>query len=118
MIGSTLENLKAAAAGEHYEWTEMYPGFAEIAREEGFEEIAQVFEAIAVAEKQHEKRYHDLAANIEAGRVFKRDEQGGLAMPQLRLPARGHGSARRLPRLRPSPGALRAPGRELVALSG
>ena len=74
VIGTTLENLKASAAGEHYEHTEMYPGFAKTAREEGFETIAAVFEAISVAEKQHEKRYVDLAANIEAGRVFKRDE--------------------------------------------
>lgn len=73
-ISPTIENLKASAAGENYEHTEMYPGFAKIAREEGFEEIAVVFTAIAVAEKQHEKRYLDLAANIEAERVFKRDE--------------------------------------------
>ncbi len=73
VIGTTLENLKAAAAGEHYEQTEMYPGFARVAKEEGFEAIAMVFEKIAVAEKQHEKRYVDLAANIEAGRVFKRE---------------------------------------------
>jgi len=73
VIGSTLENLKAAAAGENYEHTEMYPGFAKIAREEGFNTIADVFMAIAVAEKQHEKRYVDLAINIESGRVFKRD---------------------------------------------
>ena len=72
VIGTTLENLKASAAGEKYEHTEMYPGFAKVAREEGFEDIAKIFEAIAVAEKQHEKRYVDLAANIEAGRVFKR----------------------------------------------
>ncbi len=75
VIGSTLENLKAAAAGEHYEHTEMYPEFARIAREEGFEAIAMVWENVAVAEKQHEKRYNDLAANVEAGRVFKRDEE-------------------------------------------
>jgi rubrerythrin len=73
VIGSTLENLRASAAGENYEHTEMYPGFAEIARKEGFDQIAKVFESIAVAEKQHEKRYNDLAENIEAGRVFKRD---------------------------------------------
>jgi rubrerythrin len=75
VIGTTVENLKAGAAGEYYEYTEMYPGFAKTAREEGFDAIAAVFEAIAVAEKQHEKRYLDLAANIEAGRVFKRDEK-------------------------------------------
>ncbi len=73
VIGTTLENLNAAAAGEHHEHTEMYPGFAQVAREEGFEQIANVFEAISVAEKQHEKRYRDLAANLEAGRVFRRD---------------------------------------------
>jgi len=75
VIDSTLENLKASAAGENFEHTEMYPGFAAIARDEGFEAIADVFMAIAVAEKQHEKRYNDLAENIEAGRVFKRDSE-------------------------------------------
>jgi rubrerythrin len=75
VIGSTLENLKEAAAGEHHEHTEMYPGFVRVAREEGFGQIAKVFESIAVAEKQHEKRYNDLAANIEAGTVFKREKK-------------------------------------------
>jgi rubrerythrin len=75
VIGSTLDNLKAAAAGENYEYTEMYPGFAKIAQEEGFGEIAEVFSNIAIAEKQHEKRYNDLIANIENDRVFKRDEE-------------------------------------------
>jgi rubrerythrin len=74
VIGTTLENLKAAAAGENYEHTTMYPEFAKIAREEGFEDVAIVFEKISVAEKQHEKRYNDLAANIEKGVVFKREE--------------------------------------------
>ena len=72
-IDPTVENLKAAAAGENYEHTEMYPGFAKVAEEEGFSDIAAVFLAIAVAEKQHEKRYLDLAANIDAGRVFNRE---------------------------------------------
>jgi rubrerythrin len=75
VIGTTLENLKAAAAGENHEHTKMYPEFAKTAREEGFEEIAKVFEAVSVAERQHEKRYLDLAANIEAGRVFSREEK-------------------------------------------
>ena len=75
VIASTAENLKGSAAGEHYEHTEMYPSFAKVAREEGFEEIAMVFLSIAVAEKQHEKRYNDLRANIEAGRVFRREQQ-------------------------------------------
>jgi rubrerythrin len=75
VIGTTLENLKAAAAGENYEHTTMYPEFAKIASEEGFEAVAMVFRAVSVAEKQHEKRYNDLAANIEADRVFKRDQK-------------------------------------------
>ena len=75
VIADTLKNLKEAAAGENHEWTSMYPEFARVAREEGFPEIAGIFEAIAVAEKQHEKRYLDLAANIENGRVFKRDHE-------------------------------------------
>jgi len=75
IISTTLDNLKAAAAGEHYEYSEMYPGFAEIARQEGFDEIAKVFEAIAVAEKFHEKRYKALAANIESEMVFKRTKK-------------------------------------------
>jgi len=74
VIGSTLENLREAAAGENYEHSTMYPEFARVAREEGFKEIAVVFEKICVAEKQHEKRYNDLAANIEAGQVFERKE--------------------------------------------
>lgn len=73
VIGETKDNLEASAAGEHYEHTIMYPEFAKIARSEGFDEIAKVFEAIAVAEKQHEKRYLDLKANIENNRVFKRE---------------------------------------------
>lgn len=75
VIGSTAENLKAAAAGEHHEWESMYPEFAKVAREEGFETIAKTFEAIAVAEKQHKKRYLGLLANVEAGTVFKKDKK-------------------------------------------
>lgn len=75
VIGTTAENLQVAAAGENYEHSIMYPRFAETAREEGFANIADIFLAIAVAEKQHEKRYNDLLANIEAGRVFKRSEK-------------------------------------------
>ena len=73
VIGSTAENLRSAAGGEHHEWTEMYPGFAAVAREEGFKAIASVFDFICVAEKQHEKRYLDLLANITNDRVFRRD---------------------------------------------
>ena len=71
-IGGTKDNLAASAEGEHYEHTIMYPEFAAKAREEGFDNIADVFMAIAVAEKQHEKRFLDLKANIENNRVFKR----------------------------------------------
>ncbi len=75
VIGTTLENLQEAAAGENYEHTIMYPEFAKTAMEEGFKDIASIFTAIAIAEKQHEKRYNDLAANIKAGKVFKREEK-------------------------------------------
>jgi len=76
VIGTTAENLKAAAAGERHEWAELYPGiFGKLAREEGFKGIARIFEAIAVAEKQHERRFLGLLANIEAGRVFEKDEE-------------------------------------------
>ena len=74
VIGSTADNLKEAAAGENYEWTDMYPSFAAKAREEGFNDVAAVFDAVCVAEKQHEKRYNDFRANIEGKRVFKREE--------------------------------------------
>jgi rubrerythrin len=75
VVGGTLENLKAAAMGENHEHTVMYPAFARIAKEEGFEEIARLWTAVGVAEKQHEKRYRDLSENIEKGRVFKRGEK-------------------------------------------
>ena len=74
VIGKTSENLMASAAGEHHEWTEMYPAFAKVAREEGFEEIAKTFEAIAVAEKQHMKRFEELRKNIDENRVFHREK--------------------------------------------
>ena len=73
VIGTTAENLKAAASGENYEHTTMYPEFAEVAEEEGFPEVAAVMRAIAVAEKQHEKRFLGLLKNIEDGTVFRKD---------------------------------------------
>ncbi len=75
VLGSTPENLEHAAAGEKYEWSDMYPSFAETAEEEGFDEIAETFRSIAVAEKQHEKRYNALRTNIKEDRVFKRNEE-------------------------------------------
>ena len=74
VIGTTAENLLAAANGEHHEWTELYPSFAAIAREEGFHAVAAAFEKIAVAEAQHERRYRGLLENIQAGRVFRREQ--------------------------------------------
>ena len=71
-IGTTLENLKAAAAGEHEEWTDMYKRFAEEAHAEGFEDIARTFERVAEIEKRHEDRYNKLAANVESGDVWVR----------------------------------------------
>lgn len=72
-IGSTEENLKAAAAGENYEWTDMYATFAKEAREEGFDDIARLFEQVAEIEKEHEARYLKLLANVENGIVFSKD---------------------------------------------
>lgn len=73
IIASTSDNLMEAAAGENHEQTVMYPDFAKVARQEGFEEIAKTMEAIAVAERQHEKQYRELAANVKVGKVFKKD---------------------------------------------
>ncbi len=74
VIGNTLANLRVAAAGAHYETTEMYPEFAQVAEKEGFDEIAEVFRNIAIAEKRHEDRYVALAKNIQEGKVFKREK--------------------------------------------
>lgn len=72
-IGTTEENLLAAAEGENYEWTDMYAAFAKEAREEGFEDIAKLFDGVAAIEKEHEERYRKLLANIKDGLVFSRD---------------------------------------------
>ena len=72
-IPSTLENLNAAAAGENYEWTDMYEGFAKTAKEEGFDRIAYLFEAVGKIEKEHEARYKKLIENLQDGLVFSRD---------------------------------------------
>ena len=75
VVGTTVENLKAAAGGEHHEYSSMYPDFARIAREEGFENVAKLFDAIAVSERYHERRFLALAETIESGRMFKREAQ-------------------------------------------
>ena len=72
-IGATVDNLKDAAEGENYEWTDMYATFAKEAREEGFDDIAALFEGVAAIEKEHEERYKKLVANIKGGLVFSRD---------------------------------------------
>ncbi len=72
-VGDTLNNLEDAANGENYEWTDMYAGFAKVAKEEGFDEIARLFEGVAKIEKAHEERYRKLAANIKDGLVFSKD---------------------------------------------
>ena len=75
VIGTTLENLKAAAAGENEEWTTDYPKFADVTEAEGFPEIAAMYRNIAIAEKGHEERYQAFVKNIEAGKVFAKDEE-------------------------------------------
>jgi len=104
VIGSTLENLKAAADGENEEWAELYPEFAKTAEEEGFKEIALVFKLIAKVEKAHEERYRKLYDNLESGKIFKRDGRvvwkcrncgflhEGIAAPQ-KCPACDHPQA-------------------------
>jgi rubrerythrin len=73
IIGTTLQNLQAAAEGEHEEWTELYPAFAKIAEEEGYKEVAVAFRMIAKVEKAHEARYSNLYKNLEEGKVFERE---------------------------------------------
>lgn len=75
VVPQTIENLKDAAAGENYEWTEMYAEFAKVAKEEGFDKIAFLFEEVGKIEKEHEERYRALLANIENDRVFQREEK-------------------------------------------
>ena len=72
-VSDTATNLKDAAAGENYEWTDMYAGFAETAREEGFTEVARLFDAVAAIEKEHEERYKKLLSNVENRLVFSKD---------------------------------------------
>jgi len=75
IIGTTAQNLKAAAGGEHEEWSELYPKFADIAEAEGFKEIATMYRAVSKCEARHEARYLKLLANLESGAIFKREEK-------------------------------------------
>ncbi len=74
IISSTADNLNAAAAGENCEWSQIYPNFAKTAREEGFEVAGKIWDAVSIAEKQHEKRYLGLLSNLSLGKVFKKDK--------------------------------------------
>ena len=111
-VPKTIENLKDAASGENYEYTTMYKEFAETAREEGFTEIAALFEAVGGIEKTHEQRYLDLLKNIETGVVFKKDK-----VTMLRIHPRRRGGSRSLPRLQARPVLLRGQGHQLVILN-
>lgn len=114
-IPSTEENLADAAAGENFEWTDMYAGFAKEAREEGFEHIAYLFDAVGAIEKSHEERYLKLLENVNGKLVFSRDEdcvwQCGNWRPHRHRQSRPAG----MPRLQPSPELFRNQGRELLS---
>ena len=114
VIGTTHDNLVAAADGERFEHSELYPGFARVAREEGFDRAADTWEAISVSEKQHEKRYRELAANLMADRVFTRHQEDRVALPQLRLSAHRRSRSGKMPGLRQTPVLFRAFSRKLV----
>jgi len=115
-MGTTLENLKAAAAGEKEEWSDLYPAFADTAEEEGFSEIALTFRNIAKAEVRHETRFIKLAKNVDGGTVFKKRTEGAMEMRQLRLYPRRAGSACRMPGVRAPAGAFRGFRRDLLKL--
>ncbi len=106
-IGTTAENLAAAADGENYEWTDMYEGFAKTAEEEGFNELAQKFRLVAEIEKHHEERYRALLNNVETAKVFEK-------MPQLRSYRSRHKGSRGLSCLRSSAELLRGSRRKLL----
>ena len=96
VIGTTKENLAAAAAGENEEWTDLYPTFADVADQEGFPVIAAVFRSIATVEAEHEKRYRALLARVEADKVFERDEEIEWQCRNCRLHPQRQESARKI----------------------
>ncbi len=106
-LDTTVKNLEYAAGGEHDEWSVLYPGFADIADEEGFPEVARTFRAISLVEKRHEARYRKLLDNVKNKTVFLQAAEGRLEMPRLRPGHRVRQGAGQVPGLRPSPGILR-----------
>lgn len=117
-IGTTAENLEAAAQGENYEWTDMYATMAKEAREEGFDHIAFLFEEVAKIEKEHEERYRKLLANVEGGLVFLPGWRDDLAVQQLRPHPCGQAGPGDVPRLCPSQGVFPAESGELLIETG
>ena len=126
-IPSTVDNLADAAAGENFEWTDMYDGFAKTAKEEGFAEIAFLFSKVGAIEKTHEERYRKLLANIEGGLVFSRDEDmiwecsncgHIIGMLQLRTHHRRQEGSRALPRVQASQELFHASSRKFLAAGG
>lgn len=114
-IGSTEENLKNAAEGEHFEWAEMYADFAKTAEEEGFANIARLFSGVAAIEKSHEQRFLTLERSVrEGGSISKWGGDHCLDLPQLWAYRCGKDSAAGLPGVRPSTGVLPAPGGKLL----
>ncbi len=105
-VPDTLTNLKDAAAGENYEWTDMYAQFAAVAKEEGFDHIAYLFEAVGKIEKEHEERYNKLIENIENGQGVRAGWHSCVGMQQLRPCAYRHARPRGVPRVRASAGLL------------
>ena len=113
-IGTTMENLIEAAAGENEEWSELYPTFAKVAEEEGFPVIAAVFRNIATVEEQHEIRYRKLLAHVEAGNVFSREEEIEWQCRNCGYVHKGKTAPEKLPGLCASPGLLRADEAQLL----
>ena len=114
-IPSTEENLADAAAGENFEWTDMYAGFAKVAREEGFEHIAYLFDAVGAIEKSHEERYLKLLENVN-GKLVSLPRRGlRVAVRQLRSHRHRQSRPAGMPRLQPSPELFRNQGRELLS---
>lgn len=115
-IDDTAANLKAAAEGENYEWTDMYDSFAKTAEEEGFPELAQKFRLVGEIERHHEERYRALLRNVEAAKVFEKSEVKVWECRNCGHIVVGTKAPRRLPHLQPPPELLRSPRGELLRI--